>query len=231
MFSSFSIFMSLFFCISLIICYRIAYTYWGSDHIILSIFLLSPVKEIKLGTGPQLFSCRLIWILPSSQHRKRATMRRESWNGTEWWTRVTRQQNWRASSFYAVTFRWDMDHNTHGLINYIETKAKCRHLKEWTCKGILQQVFIRVFRLEIQSVVLVCSTQLYELLPTSNLLSGSPPPPFPVSKYSIYRQCGCEGVGVLTVLLETLFYMSLTLCIWPDTEPSNCLTRPDQTKA
>jgi hypothetical protein len=28
----------------------------------------------------------------------------------------------------------------HGLINYIDTKAKCRHLKKLTCKGILKQV-------------------------------------------------------------------------------------------
>jgi hypothetical protein len=31
---------------------------------------------------------------------------------------------------------------THGLINFIETKAKCRHLKKFTCKGTLRQVFI-----------------------------------------------------------------------------------------
>jgi hypothetical protein len=24
---------------------------------------------------------------------------------------------------------------THGLINYIDTKAKCRHLQNFTCKG------------------------------------------------------------------------------------------------
>jgi hypothetical protein len=40
------------------------------------------------------------------------------------------------------------------------------------------QVFIRVYRLEIQSVVLVFSTQLYELqYCLSNLLFSSPPPP------------------------------------------------------
>jgi hypothetical protein len=27
----------------------------------------------------------------------------------------------------------------HGLINYKDTKAKCRHLKKFTCKGILRQ--------------------------------------------------------------------------------------------
>ncbi len=55
----------------------------------------------------------------------------------------------------------------HGLINYkdTKTKCKCRHLKNLTCKGTLRQVFIRVYRLEIQSVMLVFSTQLCELLP------------------------------------------------------------------
>ncbi len=53
----------------------------------------------------------------------------------------------------------------HGLVNYIDTKAKCRHLKKLTCKETLWQVFIRVYRLEIQSAMLVFSTQLFELLP------------------------------------------------------------------
>jgi hypothetical protein len=46
------------------------------------------------------------------------------------------------------------------------------------CKGSMRQMLIRVYRLEIQSAVLVFSTQLFELL-ASNLLSGSafPPPP------------------------------------------------------
>jgi hypothetical protein len=53
----------------------------------------------------------------------------------------------------------------HGQIDYIETKVKCRHLKTLSCKGTLRQVFIRVYRLEIQSVMFVFSTQLCELLP------------------------------------------------------------------
>ncbi len=53
--------------------------------------------------------------------------------------------------------------------------------KKLICKGILRQEFIRVYRLEIQSIMLVFSTQLCELLPPQ-LLSGStlplstPPP-------------------------------------------------------
>jgi hypothetical protein len=73
--------------------------------------------------------------------------------------------------------------------------------KKLTCKGPSRWVFIRVYKQEIQSVMLVFSTQLCELL-SPNLLSGSTlPPPFPVSKYSIYRYRQCvtgRGVGVLS---------------------------------
>jgi hypothetical protein len=51
------------------------------------------------------------------------------------------------------------------IVDCVDTKAKCRHLKKLTSKGTLRQVFIRVYRLEIQSVILVFSTQLCELLP------------------------------------------------------------------
>ncbi len=56
-----------------------------------------------------------------------------------------------------------MDRHNHGLINYKDTKVKCRHQKKLTCKGTLRQMFIRVYRLEIESVMLVFSTQLCEL--------------------------------------------------------------------
>jgi hypothetical protein len=47
--------------------------------------------------------------------------------------------------------------------------AKCRHLKRFTLS--LRQVFIRVYGLEIQSVMLVFSTQLCELLHLTPSLS------------------------------------------------------------
>jgi hypothetical protein len=59
----------------------------------------------------------------------------------------------------------DTQGEMHGLINYKDTKAKCRHLRKLTCKGTSRKVFIQVYRLEIQSVNLVFSTQLYILLP------------------------------------------------------------------
>ncbi len=75
----------------------------------------------------------------------------------------------------------------NGLINYTGTKAKCRHLKILTCKGTLRQVFSRVYRLEIQSLMLVFSTQFCELLPLYNLLSGSTlPPPSPLPTFPVW---------------------------------------------
>ncbi len=46
------------------------------------------------------------------------------------------------------------EHFDHGLINFIDTKAKCRHIKILTCKRLCGR-FIRVYRPEIQSVMLV----------------------------------------------------------------------------
>jgi hypothetical protein len=51
---------------------------------------------------------------------------------------------------------------THELYRH---QSKMSSSKKLTGKVTLQQVFIRVYRLEIQSVMLVFSTQLCELLP------------------------------------------------------------------
>ena len=69
---------------------------------------------------------------------------------------------------------------SYGLINYKDTKAKCRHLKKLTCKMTLRQVFIRVYRLEMQSVMLVFSTHLVSCCP-SPLLSCPTLSPIPAS--------------------------------------------------
>ena len=44
-----------------------------------------------------------------------------------------------------VTERW----HENGQKRLKEVNAKCLHLKKLSCKGNLQQVFIRVYRLEI----------------------------------------------------------------------------------
>ncbi len=73
----------------------------------------------------------------------------------------------------------------HGLSNYIDfryqSSMQCRHLKILTCKGTLQQVFIRVYWLEIQSVMLSYFRPSFVNCCPSNLLSSSVlPPPFPL---------------------------------------------------
>ncbi len=90
-------------------------------------------------------------------------------------------------NFSTEDVRW-----AQGLINYIVSKPKCRHLKQFTCEGTLQQVFIRVYILEIQSVMLVFSTQLCGLLPVQPSLWFTSP--IPVSKYSMWLG---RGWGVL----------------------------------
>jgi hypothetical protein len=67
-------------------------------------------------------------------------------------------------------------------MDYIATKAKCRHLKKLTCKETLRQALIRVYRLEIHSVMLVFLTQLCELLPLEPSLWSTLPSPC-VNKY------------------------------------------------
>ncbi len=81
---------------------------------------------------------------------------------------------------------------TQGLTNSIDTKVKC-HLKKFICKGTLRQEFI--------SYVGIFDPALWTVAP-SNLLSGStlhPPPPFPVSKYSIYYTDSVWG-GMLNLV-------------------------------
>ncbi len=72
------------------------------------------------------------------------------------------------------------------------------------CKGNLRQVFIRIYRLEIQSVMLVFSTQLFVNCCPSPLLSGSTlPPPLPlfyVHKYNVFTYIVCKGGGGYGVL-------------------------------
>ncbi len=51
--------------------------------------------------------------------------------------------------------------------------------KKLACKGTLRQVFFRVYRLKIKSVMVVFSTQLCDFLPLSLSLWFNPPPPVP----------------------------------------------------
>ncbi len=70
-----------------------------------------------------------------------------------------------------------MQDSFHGLINYIDSKAKCRHLKQF--------------------IMLIFSTQLCGCCPSPLLSVQLPPPPVWIS--ILYRriQCVREGYGVL----------------------------------
>ena len=59
----------------------------------------------------------------------------------------------------------------HGLIHFKDNNTECRYQNKLTCKKTLWHGFIRVYRLEIQSVMLVFSTQLCEMLSLSPSLS------------------------------------------------------------
>jgi hypothetical protein len=67
--------------------------------------------------------------------------------------------------------------------------------KKFKCKGTLQQAFIRVHRLEMQSVMLVFSTQLCKLLPLyPSLWFTSPPSQCQSTVYTLKTVCCREGM-------------------------------------
>ncbi len=87
----------------------------------------------------------------------------------------------------------------HGLINCIDTKAKCRHLKKLTCKGTLRQVFFRVYRLEINHVGIFYPA-LWTVAPLPLLFGSTLPLPC-VNKYTVYCiRIQCERGGEYGVL-------------------------------
>jgi hypothetical protein len=111
----------------------------------------------------------------------------------------------------------------HGLINYKDTKSKFR----------LHLCLIEFINWRYSQSCWYFRPSFVKYCPC-NLLSGSPPPvppsPFPKSKYNIYRQSvsgkGWWKGGGCWVVLETIFCRSLTLCFWPDSEPTKLLYHP-----
>jgi hypothetical protein len=129
----------------------------------------------------------------------------------------------------------------NGLFSYIVNKAKCRHLKNLTCKGTLRQLFIRVYRLDIHSVKLIFSTQLCELLPLQpSLWFNSTQPPPCVNKCTVYigREGGLRQINtyrkvpLLVNFLMTTFCFGVYLTLLSLTGGGICLTYaatfPDQ---
>ncbi len=75
--------------------------------------------------------------------------------------------------------------------------------KKLTCKETLRKVFVRVYRREITSVMLVFSTQLCKLLPLySNLLFGSNPKQKPRRGGGLRQTNTCRKVPYRSIFLD-----------------------------
>ncbi len=88
-------------------------------------------------------------------------------------------------------------------------------------------VFIRVHRLEIQSVMLVFPPSFLNYCPsTFSPVQHHHPPPFPVW---ISTGLVCDGGGgEIGVCGEHIQELYCTVCIWPDSEPTKRLYHPKQ---
>jgi hypothetical protein len=113
----------------------------------------------------------------------------------------------------------------HWLINKMNTKAKCRHLKNWPVNGLCDRCLSEF--IDTVSHVGIFDPALWTVAFLTCLVH--PPPPSLRQKYiHVQTMYGWERVGRWWVLLETIFCRSLTLCIWPDWEPTKLLDRSKQ---
>jgi hypothetical protein len=133
-------------------------------------------------------------------------------------TSISYSRTWstRPCSASAGILRWD--HYKHELNNYKDTKTKKCRL--YWCLEFIDWRYSQSCWYFLPSFVNYCP---------SSLLSGSPPPHLPLPKVKVQNiktECGWEGVGWCWILLEIIFCRSLTLCFWPDSEPTKLLTTP-----
>ncbi len=88
--------------------------------------------------------------------------------------------------------------------------SKCRHLKNWPVKGRCGRCL-----LEVMWIIASLTFSMVYLPPPLSLCQSL------VNTDSVW-QVGRRGCWVL---LETIFYMSLTLCIWPYSKPTRHMDR------
>ncbi len=95
-------------------------------------------------------------------------------------------------------------------------------------------VFNRLYRLEIQSVMLVFSTPLVNCCPSTFSLTSPTPSPLPkinLENTDLRRWIDAWIQTVWCVQLCCRPYSAgvwLTLCVWPDSEPTKLLHHPKQ---
>ncbi len=124
---------------------------------------------------------------------------------------------------WCSTQAYDLD---HGLLNYIDTKAKCRHLKNGPVKGVCSRCLSEFIDWRYSRSCWYFRPSFVNCC-TYNLLSGStlPPPPLPCVKvqYILHIQCVAGRGWGCWVLLETIFCRSSTHCISLDSESTELL--------
>ncbi len=91
--------------------------------------------------------------------------------------------------------QWDINCYNHELINFIDIKAKCLHLKNWSVKGLCGRCLSEFRGWRYIQSCWYFRPRFVNCCP-SNLLFG------------------LTGGGGCWVLLETIFCRSSTLCIW-----------------
>ncbi len=138
---------------------------------------------------------------------------------TKGWPGLTAQSGDKLLSF-VHGWRLMLPH-AHGLINYIDTKAKCHHLKNKSVEGLCGRCLSEFIDWRY-------SQSCWYFLPTVALLTFSLVQHPPLSLFQSKDSVWLGGRGGCWVLLETIFYKSLTLCIWPDSEPTKLLDHPKQ---
>jgi hypothetical protein len=87
-----------------------------------------------------------------------------------------------------------------------------------------------VYRLEIQSVMLVFSTPLVNCCPSTFSLISSTPPPLPkVNIHYLQTVFGCGGGGALSCVVDHTYSVGILHSVSDQIQnPQNCFTTPKQ---
>ncbi len=106
----------------------------------------------------------------------------------------------RRLSFFAYYLFFFLNRQTHRIINKIDTKAKCRHLKNWPVKGLCARCLKSLWTGDTASHIGIFDPALWTVAPLTfshGSTLSSPPFPFPcVNKYAVYTYTACKWRGL-----------------------------------